>query len=93
MDYSVLRAMILDGGLSDDDLYPTFKAVMADRFDESGAIIPLTDQEVAELEELSELNRQNRPALFHRLQAEFVAEHTATCPACQAMKASQEQEK
>jgi hypothetical protein len=54
----------------------------ADKTDEEGEILPLTEEEVQALSALGELLRLLRPAAAERFRRAFLEEHVATCPNC-----------
>ena len=88
-----LRKLIENSTISDEDVYYAIREAVADKFDESGNIIPPTIEEQEEIESLGILTEKLRPQVQERLGSDFLREHGEHCPACQELKIKAENKK
>ena len=82
MDREIYKARIVDPNVSDETIMEMMKEELADRFDEQGMIIPPTEEEMKDMEEISELVWKARPEMMKKYSREWGEEHLKICPVC-----------
>ena len=70
---------INDPKISDEVIFGILKEYCADRYDASGNKIPLTDDEMNDFTEISELAYRVRPKVMEMLRQEIIEEHKDCC--------------
>ena len=70
---------INDPKIYDEVIFGILKEYCTDRYDASGNIIPLTDDEVNDFAEVSGLAYRVRPKVMEMLRLEVVEEHKDCC--------------
>ena len=68
-----------DSKISDEVMLGILKEYCADRYDAFGNIIPLTNYEMNDFTEVSEVARRVRPQVMEMLRLEVVEEHKDCC--------------
>lgn len=70
-----MKHMLTDRSVTDEQVIGELKTFMADQFDEKGAIIPPSDEDLADLELLHTLAWKFRPGSMLKLEEELQDQH------------------
>jgi cellobiose-specific phosphotransferase system component IIA len=83
-----IEDLIQNTGASDEEVLRAIKEYTADKYDDAGGLLPLSQDEIETSDRLRTLTLKLRPKVMEKFQEEFMKEHAENCPACQALKGS-----
>ena len=75
MNANEIKDLINNPDIQDHTVYQVLKEFTADRYIETGKLVPISKSEALELQELGELTRAKRPNVLRKIVEEFLAMH------------------
>lgn len=81
-----IKDIIQNRSVSDEDVFHAIKAYTADRYDDEGELLPVTEEEAAAMDDVRVLLQALRPQVMEWFRSDFLEEHSKNCPTCQALK-------